>query len=184
MEFEVLSKANLDIAINIQHDIFPLENGSEDLKETVNKSIPCHQSLQNYWLAKVNNKYVGICGLYAYKAYPKDAWLGWFGVVENERRKGYGTKILEFSMQQARQLGFETLRLYTDEEDNANAIKLYNKFGMIDEIYDNAVDVHFKISRTLILSKNLISKPTTLWNNKNLFLNAHDEKNKEQCINN
>jgi RimJ/RimL family protein N-acetyltransferase len=81
-------------------------------------------------LAKVNNEYIGICGLYAYKSAPKDAWLGWFGVVESARGKGYATKILEFSMQQAKKLGFETLRLYTDEEDNASAIKLYNKFGM------------------------------------------------------
>jgi hypothetical protein len=31
-------------------------------------------------------------------------------------------------MQQAKKLGFETLRLYTDEEDNVGAIKLYNNF--------------------------------------------------------
>ena len=179
MEFEVLSKENLDIAIKIQHNIFPLENGSEDLKETINEGLPNHQFLQKYWLAKVNNKYVGICGLYAYKSAPKDAWLGWFGVVEDERRKGFATEILEFSMQQAKNLGFETLRLYTDEEDNASAIKLYDKFSMISEIYDNPEDVHFEISKTLIFSKSLTDKPTTLWNNKNLYVNAHDEKNKE-----
>ena len=179
MEFEILSKENLDIAIKIQHEIFPLENGSEDLKETINEGLPNHQFLQKYWLAKVNNEYIGICGLYAYKSAPKDAWLGWFGVVESARGKGYTTKILEFSMQQAKKLGFETLRLYTDEEDNACAIKLYEKFGMISEIYDNPEDMHFEISKTLIFSKSLIDKSTTLWNNKNLYLNAHDEKNKE-----
>ena len=54
MEFEILSKENLDIAIKIQHDIFPLENGSEDLKETINERLPNHQFLQKYWLAKEN----------------------------------------------------------------------------------------------------------------------------------
>lgn len=179
MDFEVLSKENLDSAIKIQHEIFPLENGSEDLKETINATLPNHQFFQKYWLAKIDNKYIGICGLYAYKFAPKDAWLGWFGVVKEERGNGYATRILEFSMDQAKKLGFETLRLYTDEEDNASAIKLYNKFGMISEIYDNPEDVHFEISKTLIFSKSLTDKSTTLWNNKNLYLNAHDEKNKE-----
>lgn len=179
MEFEILSRENLDIAIKIQHDIFPLENGSEDLKEAINGVLPNHQFFQKYWLAKVNDEYIGICGLYSYKFAPKDAWLGWFGVVDHARGKGYATKILEFPMQQAKKFGFETLRLYTDEEDNSNAIKLYDKFGMISEIYDNPEDVHFEISRTLIFSKSLTDKATTLWNNKNLYLGAHDEKNKE-----
>jgi hypothetical protein len=53
-----------------------LKNGSEDLKETINEGLPNHQFLQKYWLAKVNNEYIGICSLYAYKSAPKDAWLG------------------------------------------------------------------------------------------------------------
>lgn len=177
MNFEILNQKNLNIAIKIQHDIFPLENGSEDLKDSLTK-LPSYYSLLKYWLVKVKNKYIGICGLYAYTFAPKDAWLGWFGVVDDERRKGYATKILNFSMQQAKNLKFETLRLYTDEQDNATAIKLYNKFNMVKEIYDNPDDTHFEISKTLIFSKSLTQKPTTLWNNQNLYLNAHEENNK------
>lgn len=177
MEFELISKENLDIAIKIQNEIFPLENGSEDYKESISGELSCHRFLLKYWLAKVDNRYVGICGLYAYKFAPKDAWLGWFGVLENERRKGYATEILNFSMQLAKKLGFETLRLYTDEIDNANAVKLYKKFGMTCEIYDNPKDVHYEIGKTLIFSKSLSTKPITLWNNKNLYLNDHDKKN-------
>ena len=177
VKFEVLDKSNIEYAIKIQKDIFPLENGSEDLKETIDNKLPSHQFLQKYWLAKIDDKYVGICGLYAYNSAPKDAWLGWFGVVEDERGKGLATKILKFAMEQAKNLGFETFRLYTDEEDNSSAINLYNKFGMISEIYDNPEDLHFEISKTLIFSTSLTEKPTTLWNNKNLYLGAHDKKN-------
>ena len=144
MELELLNDDNIDIAIKIQREIFPLENGSEDLKEAL-----------------------------------ADAWLGWFGVVEDERRKGFGTQILNDTMQIARDMGFDTLRLYTDEEENDIAIKLYEKIGMIREIYNNPEDVHFEIGNTLIFSKGLINEKTTLWNNKNLFLNSHEEKNKE-----
>ena len=177
MEFEALTTENLDIAIKIQHDIFPLENGSEDIKETISGKLPSHQFLHKYWLPKINDKYIGICGIYAYKSAPKDAWLAWFGVVEDERGNGYATKILEFIMEKSKQLGFETLRLYTDEDDNANAINLYKKIGMISEEYNNPEDAHFEISRTLIYSKSLTDKPTTLWNNKNLSLHSHDLKN-------
>ena len=177
IEFEKLSRENLEIAVKIQNDIFPLENGSEDLKESISGEASAQYSLLKYWLAKIKEKYVGICGLYAYKDFPKDAWLGWFGVIEDERGKGYATNILNFSMAQAKQLGFETLRLYTDEQDNATAVKLYDKFGMKSEIYDNPDDVHFEISKTLIFSKSLTDQPTTLWNNKNLYLNAHEGKN-------
>lgn len=178
MKFELVNKENLEEAIKIQRAIFPVENGEEDLKEITEGKMPKYQFLQQYWLAKVDGKYIGICGLYAYNSAPKDAWLGWFGVVEDEQGKGYGTKILEFSIKQAKKCGFQTLRLYTDEEDNAKAIKLYKKFGMISEIYNNLEDVHFEISKTLIFSKSLTDEPITLWNNKNLFLKFHDEKNK------
>ena len=127
MDFQIVRKENINMAINIQHELFPMENGSEDFKEAIHNKMPDYLFLKQYWLAKINNKYIGIYGLYSYKFEPKDAWLGWFGVVENERRKGYGTSILKFTMQKAKQLGFENFRLYTDEEDNANAVKLYKK---------------------------------------------------------
>lgn len=176
MDFEVVDQQNVGQAIRIQNEIFPLENGSEDLKEAVSGNLQSYQLLK-YWLAKDENKFVGISGLYAYKEYPQDAWLGWFGVLESERGKGYATKIMQFIMQQAKQLGFESLRLYTDEQDNAKAVNLYNKLGMTSELYNNPEDVHFEISNTLVFSKSLTDKPVTLWDNKNLFLGAHDEKN-------
>ena len=179
MKLELLNNDNIDIAIKIQKELFPLENGSEDLKEALLNISPPHQFLQRYWLAKDNDKYVGICGLYAYKSAPKDAWLGWYGVIASERGKGLGKLILTEIMTTAKELGFETFRLFTDEEDNSTAIKLYEKLGMVREIYNNPEDVHFEIGNTLIFSKSLTNEKTTLWNNKNLYLNSHEEKNKE-----
>lgn len=54
MEFELISKENLDIAIKIQNEIFPLENGSEDYKESISGELSCHRFLLKYWLAKVD----------------------------------------------------------------------------------------------------------------------------------
>lgn len=50
MELELLNDYNIDIAIKIQREIFPLENGSEDLKESIANICPPHQFLQKYWL--------------------------------------------------------------------------------------------------------------------------------------
>ena len=177
MNFELVNKENLNTAIKIQHNIFPLENGSQDLIESVYNNLPSYVSSKNYWLVKVDDKYVGICGLYAYNNNPKDVWLGWFGVLSSQRGKGYATQIFNFCMNEAKQLGFETLRLYTDEKDNAKAVKFYQKLDMISEVYNNPQDTHFEISQTLIFSKSLTNKPITLWNNKNLFLSEHDKRN-------
>ena len=130
-----------------------------------------------YFLAKVDGKVVGITGIYSYKIYPKDAWLGWFGVIDKERRKGYATEIINFTIEKAKEMGFETIRLYTDEEDNKDAVKFYEKLGMQSEIYDNAEDKHFEISKTLIFSKSLTQKPLEKWDNKNLFIGVHDLEN-------
>ena len=179
MEIELLNNKNINDAIKIQKNLFPLENGSEDLKEALNNVCPPHQFFQRYWLVKVGAKYVGIFGFYAYKHSPKDAWLGWYGVVEDERKKGYGKQILLEAMKIARDLGFDTLRLFTDEEDNDKAVLLYKKLEMLEEEYVNPEDIHFEIGRTLIFSKSLTDKITKPWNNKNLYLNSHEEKNKE-----
>ena len=170
MDIELLNNDNISDAIKMQKDLFPLENGSEDLKEALNNVCPPHQFFQRYWLVKVGVKYVGIFGFYAYKHSPKDAWLGWYGVVEDERKKGYGKQILLEAMKIARDLGFDTLRLFTDEEDNDKAVLLYKKLEMLEEEYVNPADCHYEVGRTLIFSKSLTDKITKPWNNKNLYL--------------
>ncbi len=128
----------------------------------------------------MNDKLVGIVGLYSYKAYPKEAWLGWFGVLQQFRRKGFGTQLFEFAKNQAKNEGFENLRLYTDDIDNFDATKFYDKMGMDCEIYDNSNDKHFEVGKTLIYSLSLCGKKVEAWNNRDLFLNLHEKQNEEK----
>ena len=74
-------------------------------------------------------------------------------------------------------MGFENLRLYTDELDNAIAIKLYEKSGMTKEFYKNKKDQHYEVGKTVICSINLYGEKVALWNNKNLYLSLHDKHN-------
>lgn len=180
LQFAPICKENLETAIQIQKALFPQEEGKQDLIDSMNASPPPHQFLQKHWVASLGKTPIGIVGLYAYKAYPKDAWLGWYGVLEEYRNRGFGHKIFDFAKDEARRLGFENLRLYTDEEDNFVATKLYEKLGMESEYYENSNDKYYTASRVLIFSTSLTSKPCKKWNSKNLSLGSHEEWNKGQ----
>ena len=180
LTYELISQNNLQEAIMVQKTIFPAENGSQDLIDSMNSAPPSHQFLQRHWLVRENNQPVGIVGLYAYKDYPEDAWLGWYGILEVFRGKGYGRKIFNFAKEQALLLNFKNLRLYTDEEDNFIATKLYEKLGMEKEFYENKEDSYYTKSKVLIYSTSLTNKTCPKWNNKNLSLGGHEKRNKNQ----
>lgn len=178
MQYKPVCKENLVVAIQIQKALFPQEEGKQDLIDSMNHTQPPHQFLQKHWVAYLEKQPVGIVGIYAYKAYPKDAWLGWYGVLQEFRKRGFGKEIFEFAKNEAVKLGFENLRLYTDEEDNYIATKLYEKFGMESEYYKNPEDKYYTKSRVLIYSTSLTDKPCEKWNSKNLSLGDHDKWNK------
>ena len=82
LSFQIVDEKNVNSAIEIQNLLFPKENGEVDLKEASIGRLHKHQFLQKYWLVNYENAYIGIVGLYAYTDYPKDAWLGWFGIIK------------------------------------------------------------------------------------------------------
>ncbi len=60
MKFEKVTTENLPLAIKIQHDIFPFEDGSPFLIFSVEKSKVSHLNMLDYWLAYENENVVGI----------------------------------------------------------------------------------------------------------------------------
>lgn len=133
---------NVKEAIKIQNQIFPSEQGGAlDIMSSLDKDFIkealgySYDYRALYYLAMLDDKAIGITGLYCYDNH-KEAWLGWFGVLEQYRGKGYGKILLEQSINLAREKGFKTLRLYTSTEDeNKIARKLYDKLGFISEDY-------------------------------------------------
>lgn len=105
----------------------------------------------------------------------------WFGVHPAETRKGYGTTIFKMFEEYARNNGFSTIRLYTDEIDNRIACKLYEKMGMTKEYYENEDDITSDIGKLLIYSKSLTGEKVLSWNNK--FINYKEQKQKEKKSN-
>ena len=94
LRYEKVDSDNLELAVNIQNTIFPLEDGRENYIEGINND-PYRKEMVNY-IAYDGKIPIGVVGLYAYNEYPFDAWLSWFGVLENHREKGYGSKMFDF----------------------------------------------------------------------------------------
>lgn len=166
MELVCVNQKTYKKAIEIQHTIFPTEK--HDGEENILSSLGLIKKpfSARYYLAMQGERHIGITGLYRYHNSTQEVWLGWFGILPQYRGDGYGRALLERSMDMARQEGYQTLRLYTDEE-NAEARNLYQKAGFVSEIY-SAQKLPYQV---LIYSKNLHSDTApTLWGNKNLYL--------------
>ena len=171
MELILVDTSNYKEAIKIQNSIFPSENGAINILASLDRDLFMKVSglyyeddHVKYYLAKEDGKYVGITGIYYYDL--DSAWLAWFGVLEEYRKKGIGRELLRKTCSLALSKGFKNMRLYTDFVGNHDAIHLYESEGFIGEKYTFeklAYDCR-------IYSKSLIDNNVNLWNNKNLNL--------------
>ena len=173
MNLVEVTKDNLELACKIQNEIFPEYNGRQNFIEAINKD-PYRKEL-SYYIVYVDNNPVGVTGIYSYHEYPETAWLGWFGILEKYRHNGYGGESLDKSMELAKEKGYKEIRLYTGEESKS-AHKLYESRGLIKELYDNPIDREDLDEEVYIYSKSLTNEPTTLWNNKILYLKEQSDK--------
>ena len=91
-------------------------------------------TIPNIWAAiNSGGKVCGTTGLYVYKKDEHEAvWLSWFCVDPEQRGHGIGKKLIEFSIEKARECGKGFLRLYTtDHPSEAAAQGLYEKYGFV-----------------------------------------------------
>lgn len=175
LNFIEITYENLELAVKIQNQIFPGEDGRKNYIEGITNN-PYRKEMINYIVYDYNEP-IGLVGLYSYNEYPDDAWLSWFGVLKQYRNKGYGSEIFDFFEQISKDKGYSTIRVYTDNEFDS-AIKLYLKKGMIKEDYKNELESEEINNETIIFSKSLTFGKTKKWNNKFLQLTAQSEKEK------
>ncbi len=176
MELLLVDKNNYLKAIEIQNSIFPKENGALNILASLDRDLFIRVSGVDYpddhvkyYLAKENNDYVGITGLYYEDT--DNAWLAWFGILNKFRGMGYGKKLLRETMAKAKEQRFKYLRLYTDYNDNHDAIILYEKEGFVGEKYTyEKLDYDCRI-----YTRSLLDDKVSLWNNKNLDLTYQTE---------
>lgn len=164
MKFIEITMKNVLEATDVQMEIF----GAKDC------AYLCYiQHIQNndpaYYIVKDKDEVIGISGIYVEPFEPQTAWLGWYGVRKEHRKKGYGTKILEKTIEIAKKLGYKHFRLYTDVV-NPNAHRLYDRVMDYSEEYS---EPNFKV---LIYSKSLCEKPCPKLNNKFINLASKDKE--------
>lgn len=175
IKFVQITNDNLEIACKIQNAIFPEEDARANFIEQINKA-PYRKEME-YYIVYSGDIPVGVTGLYSYHEYPDDAWLGWFGILQEYRKNGYGSYVFDKTVELAISKGYKNFRLYTDDSF-VDAHKLYTKKGMIKEVYDNPDDKNPYEEVELpvyVFSMSLTDKPIEKWNNKILGL-------KEQAI--
>ena len=174
IKFQKISKNNLELACKIQNEIFPNEDARENYNECINKA-PYRKEL-DYYIAYLDNNPIWVTGIYSYHEYPDDAWLGWFGILNNYRGNWFGGKILDMTIELAKEKWYKNFRLYTDEFATS-AHKLYESRWLIKEKYNRPddEDQYFQ-SEIYIYSIGLIGNNIELWDNKLLWLKQQGEK--------
>ncbi len=178
ISFQKITLQNLELACQIQNAIFPEEDGRQNFIEQINNDP--YRKEQDYYIVYADSNPVGVTGIYSYHEYPIDAWLGWFGILEEYRHHNYGGIALDKTIDLAKQKGYSNFRLYTDEYAKS-AHKLYESRGLIKELYDNPDDQdNFIPAKIYIYSRSLTSKPITKWNNK--VLGLKEQSNKEHNV--
>lgn len=171
MEFIKIDKSNLDTAHEIENTIFPHYDALNNYLDSL-----ADQAKSEYYLIKENDIYIGTIGLYSYNAYPDDAWLGWFGLLEEYRGKGYGREALEFFEELARNRGFRYARLFTYTLNNDNTRNFYKHHDYVEERYvnfDDPASLKYPIS---IFSKPLYDERCPRWNNRDIHFTKQVHK--------
>ena len=172
--FKKIDNDNLELAVKVQNAIFPLEDARENYIDQINKN-PYRKEI-DYYIIFLDDIPIGVTGIYSYNEYPTDAWLGWFGILEEYRNHGYGSKVLDMTIDMAVNKGYKNFRVYTDEYATI-AHKLYESRGLIKEPYDREDDKDEYFNADIyIYSKSLTLDKVELWNNKLLGLKAQGEK--------
>ena len=151
-----LTADNLNNAIRLRDKTF-LDLKSHE-KETLQASLD-KSNYEECWnknqitsmqyfimLDTVKNKVMGLTGIYDEKGDHKNmCWLGWFCIDEEYRGHALSNKLLEFSIDRAKQLNKEYIHLYTyDSEEYNPAMKLYEKYNFTQYKKDKK-DIFYKL---------------------------------------
>ena len=168
----IIDKNNISYAIKLENEIFPEYNAKNNYLLSLKKDSKCH-----YYLIYDNDLCVGITGIYAYDKDNINAWLGFFGIKEEFRNKGYGSQSLLLTEEYAKNMGYKIMRLFTDRFDNDLAINFYKKHGYVFEKYDTDEEILKEEFDVVIGSKSISKLKVDAWGNR--FINLSKQTIKQ-----
>ena len=182
LKYIEITNDNIEFATKVQMKIFPNESAYEHFKFTIERDL----EYEKYYLVYDKNTVIGVTGLYSNEDIniTNSLWLGWFGVLEKFRSKGYGKQILIDTIEMAKRLSkkypIKYFRLYTSERDDKIAQPLYEKVMDFKEYYNNPEDINYD-GTCLIYTKGLNNNKPIYWNN--IFLNLREIVEEEKKSN-
>jgi GNAT superfamily N-acetyltransferase len=171
-----VTKANVEQAIALAcqvfkpgdhasiRDEFRAAVGLEPENSNVRNSRQIYRS--GYVMALKDGVPAGFSGYYSQVGHEEDAWLGWTGVLKSYRCAGIGEAVVKAALKAAPSCGVKNLRIWTTDEDQyANARRLYLRMGYQEEIYAPAAKAHEGRSLARVFSKaaNPSRDPGTAW---------------------
>lgn len=169
-----LTKELIPEIIRVWQEIFPNETlffGFNGMNCFEYSFVPGNIGSHRYYLYYDNDEVIGMSGFYdePNEDQCESAWLGWFGVLEKHRGKGYGREILKCFETEAKLAGYEYCRVYTEDSPSNKAIQFYEKAGYTFEKYDGAVPKDCNVDKITIGSKTVGSLPLVPWNNREIY---------------
>ena len=83
------------------------------------------------WVAELNKKILGCCGIYATEGLPEEyAELAKFYLLHEERGRGVGKTLMQQCFQSAKEMGYK--KLYIESLPQfSTAVSVYEKYGFI-----------------------------------------------------
>jgi len=138
MEIVALTEDTVEQAITLVQTIFATEN-KDDIALAFNAALGRgkEEALKKwkvrtikYWVVIEDSQVIGTVGMYEHVGDLDSFWGGWMCVDPRYRRKGIGSKLLEFGIDLAKKAGKKYIRLYTSTDPNEAAAQiLYDKRG-------------------------------------------------------
>lgn len=144
MRIEPLTKDTLKEAIDLIIRVFDSEPKDQDypgkwltlslnneMNERVDADAVCTYCKYYVGIDEETGKVIGTTGIYSLDVDEEDSdWIAWYCVDKKYRGKGYGSKLLDYAINLAKERGKIYLKLYTSHNtDIKDAMVLYNKRG-------------------------------------------------------
>ena len=172
LRFEEITPENINLATKIELKFFPDMCAYCSYEDSFKNN-------NRYWIVYDETEIVGITGIYenADLGEPNTCWMGWFGVLPEKRQCGYGKAILEKTIEIAKEMKYDTFRLYTSKILCPEAIFFYDKLMDFGEDYTLE---ELELQRR-VYTKSLTDKPATKWKNKKLNLD-YEKKREEKAM--
>lgn len=167
--YKKVSADNIQLALDIQHYIWPNEDVDEDY---LAKPLFPDDASNVSWLIYYEDALIGVTGVFTFDideaGYDQEEsiWMDWFAILPEFRRHHFGQQVLQDTIEYCRRLKkYKYFRIDTTNFPGRPAVSLYDKFMPLREEY-TAEDTPDKKQGYLIYSCSLDGSPIKPWNNR------------------